>query len=784
MRNTNCELCDLHRSSTHVCVWGLGPKQAKVMFVGEAPGAMEAKTGKPFQGESGQLLRNELKAAGVEPEDVYISNMVKCRPPENRTPTAKEIKTCRGYLDLEIATVNPEIIVLLGATALKLIKKTGITELRGSILEMNGRKYFPMFHPAAALRDPGKLPAIRQDITKLSKLIDGSYEDPEEIDWHTIHTKNLDQFLNEFEGSSYFSFDVETTGLLAQHPDFRVNCIAFTLDNQRSWVLPLNTSRDIEWSEDILDTIKVMAEGKKAIGHNGKFDNNALMARYGFRFHLTFDTMLASHVFDENTPHDLKFLAKVHCGAPDYDDMTVKEKTHPTDLMRLYRYNAMDTYYTVQLYLYYQEKLKRTFKLRRLFYKLVMPVARVMEEADFGGHYIRMRDFEKTKQQLILDVERSRKELDRMSGSRRKINWGSPQQVADLFFNKLGLPVIKNTPGGKPSTDEEVLLELKDLHPIPAKLVEHRGYQKFLSTYILGWEELMVGSYLYISTKLHGTVTGRFSSRLHQVPRDGTIRNLIDAPDGWTFLCADFSQIELRLAADAADETRMKMVFQTGGDIHATTASEIVGIPPEQLTKEQRKMGKPVNFGYLYGMGYLKFIKYAKVNYGVVFTEGQGKANRERYFSMYSKLRDWHDKVRRLVREQGYVEYLSGRLRRLPGTFSQDKEVRAESERQAINSPIQGFGSGDLKAMAMVGIRESFDPDILQIKGEVHDSILMWVKTKYLKPVLPRIKEIMEHPPLFKDFKIELSVPLVVDIDVGTWGKGISWQKWLAENKN
>ena len=786
-------------------------------------------------------------------------------------------------------------------------------------------------------------------------------------EWTIVNEENVNQFLSEFSETDLFSFDVETTGLLVQKPGFTVNCIAFTLDTLKTWVLPLTKNEDPEWGDAVLARVFSRADGKRGIGHNGKYDNMSLMARYGKKFFLYFDTMLASHVVNENTPHDLKHLAKVHCDAPDYDTLTLKEKLGLVgDFNKVLEYNCYDTHYTFQLYKYYKERLKRSFKLRRLFFSLVMPAARIFEEVDYEGMWIDLEKFEKTRIELTINRDRTKAELQKMSGTRKIINWGSPKQVGELLFGKLGLPVTHYTPAGKPSTGESAMIEMSGTHPIADKLIEYRGYEKFLSTYIEGWGELMVGNTLYLSTKLHGTKTGRFSSRLHQVPRSGTIRSLIDAPveDGWTFICADFSQIEVRLVAHVSQDPQLIYCFKNGIDIHWRTLMDIIsmgggdnvqlsiktaemyclqhGLPahrtstevlskvwntsprreateeilkkvwgassaiksaqnlqevfdsvqthrnlpavlsampkgrgqrdndPEsnqagaesrsrirgksaqrqepllegwdflsvlpregsedflralweyiqfrrtsqgskqsesqaiQFTdalslvssldpqsaqeidktwKERRKLGKSVVFGNLYTMSWRKFKIYAKENYGILMSDEEAQNSQQVFFNLYSNIRMWHERAKREVKEWGYVEYISGRMRRLPAIYFKDQMLRAEAERQAINSPIQGFGSGDLKAMAMVGIHEAFDRDTLRIKGEVHDSVLAWVRTDKLEEVLPKVKYIMENPPLFREFKIELSVPLVVDIEVGTWGAGVTWhQKTVAKN--
>ena len=758
---------------------------------------MDSRTGKPRTGEATKILYDTLRKVGIEPRDVYFTYMAKCRPPDGRAPTNPELKACRSYIDSELEQVNPKYILLLGATALKYIKKKGITELRGSVFEIDGRTYFPTFHPAAILRDPGKEPGFTADLAKFAKLVAGEeFQEEELTPYRFVTPKTYKEFEREFLATKAYSFDIETTGLQVHHEDFRVNSIGFTFDTLNTWVLPLNLTEDEEWktqckaekileqfgdhhwaAETILECVRI-SEGKVGIGQNAKFDNMGILSRYGRKFRLNFDTMLASHIFDENSPHDLKYLAKVFCGAREYDDLLLKQKLDPIGqkcLRKFFQYQAEDPYWTMRLYQYYSQRFKGTLKLRRLFNKLVMPAARLFERVDYGGLFIRLKEFEETRVLLKERIARNEKELHSLYGGKKRINWGSPKQVADVLFNRLGLPITERTPTGAPSTGESALIQLEGMHPICDKLIEWRGNNKMLNTYIEGWDELMIGPMLYLSTKLHGTVTGRFSSRLHQVPRDGLIRNLVDAPPGWVFVCADFSQIELRLVAHVSQDPTMLKIFQEGGDIHIATAQDVM-MTTDEPTKEQRKAAKGVNFGYVYGMWWVKFKKYAKEKYGVTLTDSEAKSFREAYFAKYFTLLHWHDRVKDIVREQGYVEYLSGRLRRLPGVFSTDKLVRQEAERQAVNSPIQGFGSGDLKVMAMLEIDETFEEDVIQMKGEVHDSILMWIKKEHLEEAVPKVKHIMENPKLFKTFGITLDVPLIADVEVGPWGKGIKYE--------
>ena len=781
-RNSNCEACGLWESAQSICLWGTGNKSARVMVVFEAPDSRVDAGGKHFQGPAGKLFQGLLDEAGIDPKDFYVTHLVKCHPPESASPSSADVKTCRPYLDQEISEVKPEFILTLGATALKgLTKKAKVTELHGQLQKLpNGVNLFPTFHPAMAIRDPGKLAPLRRDILKLGRLLSGEFSEDAasvEKDYTTIRTlKQWNSFVDLIKESSTLSVDLETTGLDRHAEGAAVNSIQITLDTLVTAALPLS-ARDSPWDSRqqsvFIDTLVELSEGKEVSGHNFKFDNLWLKTIYGTKFRLGFDTMLAHHVLDENSPHGLKELASEFCGAPSYD-VSTETKLGRGNMEEFYQYGCDDTFYTAQLRNLFRAKLLKQPSIRRLFYKLVMPAARMFEDVEEDGLFINRKKLIETEKTLSAQRDALLKSLNKAAGG--PINWNSSTQIAELFYNKLKLPILEKTSKGKPSTAETVLLRLQEKSPVAKLLMDYRGIEKNLSTYIVGWQELMHGDRLYLSTKLHGTVTGRFASRLHQVPRDKLIRSHIDAPPGWSFVCADYSQIELRLAAMLANDQRMKMIFQTGGDIHSSTASFILGKPESQLTKEERKTAKAVNFGLLYGMGWPKLVINARDNYGVDMTDEQAQQFRKRYFETYSALLPWHERQRRVVRAFGEVSSLSGRVRRLPGVNSSDKGVRAEAERQSINSPVQGFGSGDLKVMAMVEIHETFSSSSVRIKGEVHDSILMWVRTDKLNKLLPQVKKIMESPKLLTDFKINMTVPIIADFEVGPWGEGVSWK--------
>jgi DNA polymerase-1 len=260
------------------------------------------------------------------------------------------------------------------------------------------------------------------------------------------------------------------------------------------------------------------------------------------------------------------------------------------------------------------------------------------------------------------------------------------------------------------------------------------------------------------------------------VPRDPFIRGLFGAPPGWTFVEADYSQIELRVAAYLADETNMKHIYAIGGDIHKETSMRVTGLPASEITKEIRKMvGKPVNFGFLYGMGPAKSTKTAFENYGSVFTQAEAEAARDSYFQLFPKLLPWHAKMRRLVNEYGRVVSPLGRIRHLPDIYSPDKGVRMEAERQAINSPVQGFAS-DLAVISMIYInkrlRELGLDQYAHCLGLVHDAINFEIRDDYVARILPIIKETMEDMDIvYRLFGTVVDIPIVADVSIGQhWG--------------
>ncbi len=830
-RNPDCLACGLCVHTTTVCLWGeyardRDESEPLVMVIGEAPGAKEDQKGRPFIGQSGQLIRTKLQQAGIT--NYYITNTVKCRPPDNRTPTAKESKACKQYLDEEIRDVKPDYIIALGSLAAKVVlKKSKITQCHGQFVPVGKATGIPIYHPAFALRDPSKLPAIEHDLARLRRAMDGELNG-DEFSYEVVRNlEDFERFLSEFSRADEFSFDTETSGLFPHGHDAAIRCLGIGL-RDRSWVIPLDMPGS--WLEGLpkaqkraVHAIHRASRGKIGIAQNGKFDNHFLERCYGVSFHLSFDTMLVHHLLDENQDHDLKYMARVELDCPEYDLSTKDKKggsLHIPEKREEYlQYNARDCWNTLRLKWKFETRLKEDQSLRRLHSRLVAPAARAMQRIELRGLTINLKRFEEVGHQIATERDQLLDELKKLS-KHRVNNWNSPAQVAKFLYEDLGLDCEVKTKTGAQSTGEAAIISLKGKHQIADKLIEYREKTKFHSTYIEGWRDYMVGDKLYFSYKLHGTVTGRYSCRLHSVPRDGIIRNLVEAPEGWSFVQADLSQAELRIAAEMSGDLELIACFRPGGqDVHwrtlmfmiesgrskeytapaKKTASQLkLGRPSEKITlseavkilteygheaaiqvwkgwKEARKKAKAINFGFIYGMYEKKFIENAKLKYDWDCTWEEAHDFRTAYFELYQGIPRWHDRQKSLVKIDGYVTNLFGRMRRLPGIHASDKMARMEAERQAINSPVQGT-IGDWKAAAMVEIDETIDVDKLQIVGEHHDALLMIVRNGCERQVLPKVRGIMRHPTLLDTFKIKMRVPMDSEIEIGPWGAGKKWE--------
>lgn len=790
--NPKCTECALHQTAQITCAMGQGPIPCDYMIISDSPGLRRPNIPyKPFSGKSGVLLRELLDNYDMCLEDFYITNLVKCRPPGNRAPSKTEIKSCAYLLEKEMRVVKPKYVLIFGANAYKaVIGKGTITKNHGELIEKEGITYLATFSPGIIFREPKKEDLIRSDIERFLKLTQG------ELSQHKLNLrviKNYDHFnecLQEIRESRAISFDLETTGLNPHLDDMHINCLGICTDKlnkkeeyipRTQWILPMSPTHSPFSEEDlkkILTLIRDTSHGKKIITQNGKFDNKWLRVLYDIRFSITFDTMLAAYVLNENRPLGLKYLARVYFDAPDYDISASEKQGKTGHFNKMYEYCGWDVYFTYLLYTQFKNDLNRDKALRKVFSKLLMPAFIAFEEIESHGVYIDTQKLGELDTLLHSQLKEQKEKLEKYAPG---VNWNSPKQVGKVLYEDWGLDPLDYTPTGNPSTSEGVLNRLKDKHPGVSVLLEYRATHKMISGFIEGWNKHLHNGRMYPSYKLHGTVTGRLSCsdpNLQQVPRDTRIRSLVCAPPGWTFLEFDYSQVELRIAALISNDPTMKAIFNDpDGDIHLKTASIVSGKHPDKVTKDERKKAKAVNFGFLYGMGAKKFLEYARDKFGAELTLDEAKDFRNKFFDTYGSLPRWHERQKRLVNAQGFVRTLTGRKRRLPEVNSSNQGLHASAERQAINTPVQSFGS-DLTVMSVIEVINTFSSDEVKIVGTVHDAILFEVRNEVIEEVIPKIQKIMEKPPLLKDFKIKLTIPIIAEPELGNWGTGVDLEEY------
>lgn len=785
VRNPDCELCPLHEGAEWVCLMGSGKKSAEVMICGEAPGAREDEEHRAFVGSAGKLLTELLEEAGLDRESCYITNAAKCRPPDNRAPTRKEIKTCgETYLVQELDAVRPKYTLALGNSSLQaLTGRSGISKHRGKLhrSRLHDTPVFATYHPAAALRNPRLEPEIRADFQRFARIILGTDEVPKTKVRIIRTTKQLRWLLRQLNQAEVISYDIETTGLEEWRDGSRLVSIGFTWRVGEAAVVPLHHV-STPWAnpDKVLRALKGPMERRecKYVAHNGKFDSRWL-ARKGIFVTQTFDTMLAAHLLDENRAKSLEVLSNLLLGAGKKDGGLDKSNLYNEPLKKVCIYNGYDTDLTFRIYMILREQLKEEPRLARVFQKLMMPASNSLTKVERVG--INVDDDNLDAAWDLAEGNLKKLELFMAQHGGEGVNYNSPKQIAEWFFEDLGLPVLERTKTDAPSTNESVLQRLQKDHPAPKALLKWRKWNKRVNTYLKPWEEHRdpVGR-IHPGYHLYGTVTGRLSSsgpNLQQVPRDPIMRGCLGAKHGWAFVEADYSQIELRIVAMLARERRMLRRFLAGEDIHLGTAVDIIGKRPGDVTSEERKRAKAVNFGFVYGMGAPKFVTYARDSYDVEVSREESEEVRRRFFETYPALIPWHDRQRRLAERYGRVYSPTGRIRHLPDVRSRDREVRAEALRQAINSPVQCFAS-DLMLLSLVRLDKLLPYHRARIVGSIHDALLFEVAREHLEETCRLIKAVMEDlTEVKRKFGVDITVPIEAEVKVGQyWGRCEPWK--------
>lgn len=781
---------------------------------------MKQRNSSTFQ----QALEAQLTELGLNVSDIYFTPVIKCRDFDVSLTNKQLREHAAEYLDPEINEVAPKFIMALGNEALlALTGKSGITKYRGRSFERGDAEVISTVSPSAVKRNPGQKPAYIADLRLFVNKVKGRKVGIAAPKYLSVFTKDdLRKMLKILDMTEEIFIDIETVRHEYYTPEYRMvslaaTCIVVKPDGTKGRVvfaLPLFHPQSpwrSRWKELLIIMGKHCKNITKVVAHNSSFDCKSLIW-YGVKLYPTFDTMLAVHLLNENVQKGLKPQAMSRLGVEPWGIDTGDLLKH--DLKDVLHYNVLDTWYMYWVKLQLVEELKEQPRLARIFQFETMPAQRDLIDSEMRGIWIDVDRLNKRKPEAeakLARIEQNIRDaaalpsiespyyLKEANGKPRTENFNASIFARWMLFDWCELPVAergKPKPDGSPgdpSMAEGLLMALKDKHPVVPHMLERVTAQKHISSFFNPYAELYDEDHrIHTTFKLAGTVTGRLSSgkadadkisgtrgkmrgvNLQQVPRDPFIRGLFGAPPGWTFVESDYSQIELRVAALLADETTMKHLYSIGADIHTTTAARVAGIPESEVSKDVRKrLGKPVNFGFLYAMGWAKFIQTAFENYEAVFNEEEARGARQTYFDMYPKLLPWHARQRRLVNEYGRVQSPLGRVRHLPDIYSPDQGVRAEAERQAINSPVQGFAS-DMAVLAMIEINRIFREigAAAHCLGLVHDAINYEIRDDWLARCLPIIKDVMEDMSLiYKKFGTVVDIPIIADVSVGNhWG--------------
>jgi DNA polymerase-1 len=596
---------------------------------------------------------------------------------------------------------------------------------------------------------------------------------PPVTEYETVLTEQqLERWLATINAASLTSVDTETTSLdpmQAQLVGISLCCkpgvAAYIPVAHRYQGAPAQLSRD-----DVLARLKPWLEDdrKRKVGQHLKYDSH-IFANHGVALRgIEHDTLLESYVFESHKSHDMDSLALRHLNRKTvtFEEVCGKGASQicfdEVALERATEYAAEDADVTLQLHQAMWPRVAEDEGLKFIYEKIELPTAVVLQKIERNGVLIDAQLLAAQSNELgkrMLEMEAQAYEL-----AGQPFNLNSPKQIGEIFFDKLQLPVVKKTPSGSPSTDEEVLQKLAENYPLPKILLEYRGVSKLKSTYTDKLPKMVNPATGRVHTNYAQAVavTGRLASNepnLQNIPvrtaEGRRIREAFIAPPGSVIVSADYSQIELRIMAHISGDESLLRAFAAGEDVHRATAAEIFGVAPDEVSSEQRRYAKVINFGLIYGMSAFGLAS----NLGIERSAAQMYI--DKYFSRYPKVAQYMAETRIQAKERGYVETVYGRRLWLAEINSPNGPRRQAAERAAINAPMQGTAA-DLIKMSMVAVQDWLEAERLQSRMvmQVHDELVLEVPEAELSYVQKKLPELMSGVG-------QLKVPLIAEVGVG-----------------
>jgi DNA polymerase I-like protein with 3'-5' exonuclease and polymerase domains len=765
----------------------------------------------------------DLKAMGYTGDSALILAAAPPLTPEaykSEKQTAEHLKAYKEVFDLEVSRLNPRVIVASGKCAARQVfgRAVKITEARGVPVQdekRDGVVILPILSLTHVRRVPNLLHTYETDMRRLSALKSAGYalaaEGASGVGKKYRWCWDLREWLKN--PPDLLCVDTETTGLKWYAEDTKIltvqlcrtpgEAISIPIDYG---LLPLGPSYS---RVKVVRQLKLLLESPKVkvIGHNFKFDVHFLREKLGINVANYYgDTILLMHALDENQiSKSLDECVRLY--VPEmagYNDAYNADPEHQSksrmDLFRpekMLPYGAGDVDACLRLFQVLSPLLRKDVRAYNSYRRVTQPAMRMFCDAERPGLGIDPEEFTNfkrfleerqavTKEELLRALPRQIRQEYASTGVGLKFSRDALVR-AWLFTHPAGLRLTPKVFTGTstkeapvPSVSAKDHLSYFADHPTVARLMDYSKVDKLLGTYMEGFRKYIHKGRVFPTYLLHATSTGRTASRDpngQNLPKRGPLakayRKIFVAPPGYVFVESDLSQIELRVVAIMANDPTMLKIYKEKGDIHSATAARLMGLSltafqelSSDARKDARTKAKAVNFGFIYGMWWRKFKTYAKTDYGVDFTDKEAEQVRVLFFKTYANLSKWHEQVISFVKKNGYVRSLDGRVRHLPTVFSDDEGIRKQSERQAINSPVQSFAN-DLGLMAMTRINAEVPHEKVRVCGFVHDAIVSLVKREDAMWACKTIKHYMETNPLEEWFGLKLPIPIEADVSIG-----------------
>lgn len=807
-RDEICKDCPLKEEVKTPRMDGYGPVNARIVLVGEAPGAEEDDDGKPFIGRAGRLLRRIwLEVLGFPLDDIFLTNIVRCRPPNNRTPKTAECRRCFPFVEEEIEQIKPELVIAVGNPAMHTLGIKGkITVNTGKVFQSQSPHYktiIPLVHPSYILQNQREMPLFRHSLESIKNYLNkghkldlGEYEIVKVGDHETL-TSTLDRIRKQ----RLLVFDIETNGLNVFMKDPRIKCISFAWKPKHAVCFPTEGWDDVNSRALIALSLKEIFENPsiKKSGQRLGFEYKWLKKIWGVELKgIYWDSRIAAFELDKLKSAGLKDQAW-SIGLGGYERM-LPDRVDKCEGPTLFKYCAMDSDAEYRLMLKQENTVPP--QMRQYIKKLALPLTKEFGELHLRGLRVDFKQLDKIEELggelvvLLRDKLNANKWIKKTNKTSPygDFNPNSARHVRYLLYGVLGAEVKKKTKEGAPSTDKETLGDIRGKYPsVIDPLLDYRTTAKFVSTYIknmrrnIGPDGRIHATFSQTTARSGRSATENpnvqnwphLPTRIKKFPKKYwevfAPRKIIIPDEGCEFGEADFGQQELRVAAAISKDPVMTQVFLDGKDIHDETAISFFpdyDTLPKDRKKEIRRIAKVINFGIIYGISAHGIVSNLKEE-GIDLSEKDAQRFIRAFLKKYYRYAEWTEEIKIQINEVGYIDTPTGRRRNFPPVAELDQHDREAVYREAVNTPIQG-AAYDLLAIALVRFSQEARKRKFKsyICNTIHDSNIFNIFPGEHDSLVELYNEIAINPPEWINFMGD--IPLVVDWEfVPRWGEKV-----------